>query len=189
LIYDRLGTGKSEKPDAYKIIQAPVEVEIIKGVVESARAGSLLSKANASLPSISVPSFTKIVVVGHSYGSILTSGFISKYGSLVDGAVLTGFILNKYFGTTQQGAFDWQYAPSSDDKRSAHHPSGYLTQGSSSSVQRGFFRKGSFEPEILAYADSIKQTITVGELISAGTVLGSPALEFGGPLMVSPVFY
>jgi hypothetical protein len=38
LIYDRLGTGQSEKPDAYDIVQGPPHIEILNQLIVLARA-------------------------------------------------------------------------------------------------------------------------------------------------------
>ena len=58
--YDRLGTGQSDKPDPYRTIQAQFELEILRQLTTKARSGAL-----GVTPS-------KIVHVGHSFGSILT---------------------------------------------------------------------------------------------------------------------
>lgn len=97
LTYDRLGTGNSTKADAYDIVQAGVEIEIVRGVTELARAGKLVSSSNVVQSTCNdtgalvnyVPS--KVVHIGHSYGSFMTSGLLARYGNLSDGAILSEY--------------------------------------------------------------------------------------------------
>jgi len=59
LTYDRLGTGQSDKPDAYDVVQAPLEVEILREITLLSRAGQLGKMAqlsfSASVPTVSWP--------------------------------------------------------------------------------------------------------------------------------------
>ena len=81
LTYDRLGAGQSDHPDAYTGFQALNEVEILRQLTTLARMGTF-----SSTP----PS--KIVHVGHSFGSFITSAFVGMYPTLSAGAILTGFV-------------------------------------------------------------------------------------------------
>lgn len=97
LTYDRLGTGNSTKADAYDVVQAGVEIEIVRGLTELARAGKLVSSSKVVQSTCNetgallgyVPS--KVVHVGHSYGSFMTSGLLARYGNLSDGAILSEY--------------------------------------------------------------------------------------------------
>ncbi|KAL2825347.1 Alpha/beta hydrolase family-domain-containing protein [Aspergillus cavernicola] len=186
LTYDRLGVGNSDKPDAYEIAQTPVEREILKELTVLARSGGLTAAAASSTRSnktFEVPDFNKIVLVGHSLGSRLTLGVLSEYGDIVDGAVATGLILNGRFGAVGQRAFGLEYAGDSEPRRFRERGSGYLVQGTESSVQQIFFKKGYFDPEMLKYAEKIKETGTVGEFVSLDAVLEQPAPGYSGPLL------
>lgn len=109
LTYDRLGTGLSDKPDAYTIVQASLQLEILRKMTMEARSGDLLQHARAGLgPRVS---FEKIIHLGHSFGSVLTNGLITTYPNLSDAAVLTGYILNEHFGEMRKTTFDFEYAP------------------------------------------------------------------------------
>ncbi|KAL4950988.1 Alpha/beta hydrolase family-domain-containing protein [Aspergillus filifer] len=179
LTYDRLGVGSSDKPDAYKTVQTPVEVEILKELVLLARSGSLsLTDSNNKNTT-----FEKVVLVGHSLGSGLTLGLLTAYPSLADGAISTGLIPNKLFGQTGQRGFGLEFAPQSDPVRFGERSSGYLVQGTLGAVQQIFFKKGYFDEELLKYAESIKEAGTVGELVSLAAALGAPAVEYKGPLL------
>lgn len=184
LTYDRLGTGKSDHPDAYDIVQGPVHVEILKGLVTLARAG--LNVSSDDLQGASVPTFDKVVVVGHSIGSLYTLGFLTKHGELVDGAVSTGLIAGSNVGMASQQAFGWNYAPDDSSHQFWDRGSGYIVQETVNSLQTLFFKKGAFDPAALTYGASIKDTATIGETVSFGAVLSQPGPNFVGPLLVSP---
>jgi pimeloyl-ACP methyl ester carboxylesterase len=179
LIYDRLGTGQSEKPDAYDIVQGPPQIEILNQLIVLARAGKL----GLSELQLTVPKFNKVVVVGHSIGSIVTSGLLSRHPSAADGAVLTGFILSSE--RNSQLARGLQFARSSANPRFHQYPNGYVVQTTQGDIQHDFFRYGHFEPDVLAYADSVKDTNTVGEWVGLPHVTALPAAEYSGPLFVS----
>jgi pimeloyl-ACP methyl ester carboxylesterase len=184
LIYDRLGVGQSDKPDAYEIVQAPVEVEVLNQLTILARTGKLVPSTLTS-KNVQIPKFDKIVLVSHSYGTAVASGVISKYGATIDGAVLTAFVLNSEISATGVDSFGWEYAPESDPKRFGNFSSGTFVQGTVSSVQQIFMKKGAFEPDMLAYAEEVKQPASVGEFLSIGMVWPIPAPAFTGPLLVS----
>lgn len=64
--YDRLGVGKSEKADALNVVQAPLEVEIAHQLITQLKSGKF-------------GNFSKVVGVGHSFGSIITQAITSQY--------------------------------------------------------------------------------------------------------------
>lgn len=138
LIYDRLGIGQSDKPDGNDIVQAPVHLEILRQLTVLARDGKLLPPGQQQL---TIPKFEKVVLVGHSFGSFLTIGFLSSCSSTVDGAVSTGFIQNDKSGLTGQRAFGWEYAPESDYGRFGDRSSGYSVQGTTGSIQQNLLQE------------------------------------------------
>jgi len=182
LIYDRLGTGQSEKPDAYDMVQFPSQIEILNQLVVYARAGKLASSIKPQ--SLTLPKINKVVVVGHSIGSIITSRLLAQYPNAADGAVLTGFLLSQKHTTAPPRGLE--LARSSANQRFHKYPNGYVVQGTESDIQHDFFKYGQFELDALAYADCVKDTNTVGELVAYGTYAQPKAApEFSGPLFVS----
>ncbi|KAJ0423530.1 Alpha/Beta hydrolase protein [Aspergillus carlsbadensis] len=187
LTYDRLGVGKSSKPDAYEVVQGAVQVEILKELTARARSGDLAKSINNR--HIDIPDFEKVVLVGHSLGSAVTIGVLSKYGDIVDGAVSTGLITQGKLGQTGQSAFGLEHARTHDKRRFGDRGSGYLVQGTLSFVQQIFFKKGHFDEKLLTYGEKIKETGTVGEFLSLGSVLATPALSYKGPLLFALAEY
>lgn len=195
LTYDRLGTGNSTKADAYEILQAGVEIEVLRGLTQLARTGELVQVSDvvgASCDDISVlENYTphKVTHIGHSYGSFMTSGLLSRYGNLSDGAILTGFLINEHLlNEVGPEAFGFEFAAESDPDRFADRPSGYIVAATESNIQQIFLKKGLFEPELLRYAELIKQPNAVAELISGNQAFGRPATDFKGPLQVGDLF-
>jgi hypothetical protein len=169
-------------------VQAPVEVEIIKGLTAMARDGTLVSSSKVAdghaSPALATYKAQKVVHVGHSYGSALTIGFVDAHPRLSDGIILTGWLFGNASGIIRFNAFGFEFAREQDPTLFVDRGSGYAVQGTKASAQQIFLKKGAFEPDLLDYAVSIKQTCTVGELISAVTVLGKPAFGFTGPVQV-----
>src|SRR5207237_1374275 len=114
LTYDRLGVGQSDKPDAYTVVQAPLELEILRQLTLMAHNGSLYNLAGRANPAD--PAFKalgkpdKVVHIGHSFGSFLTSAFIANYGPLSDGAIITGYLLTENLASAGSTSFSAEYA-------------------------------------------------------------------------------
>ena len=185
LTYDRLGTGLSDKPDAYNVVQAPLEVQILREITTMARSGALLDlmqrQKNCPVAIKTLPQPQKIIHVGHSFGSFLSSALITSYGNLSDGAVITGMIINKELSQGRATPFGLELAHLVDPVKFESR-SGYLVQGTASTVQTIFFHQGNFDPKLLTYANKVKQPITVGEYNSVGGLDLGYGPEFRGPL-------
>ncbi|EEP75863.1 predicted protein [Uncinocarpus reesii 1704] len=180
LTYDRLGVGQSDHPDAYNVVQGPLEVEILRQLTLMARNGTLYDFAAKARPlhpafkKLAKPS--KVVHVGHSFGSVLTSAFIATYGLLTDGAIITGFVPNKYLAKGGYASFN---AVKARDR-----PSGYIVC-QKSGIQTIFFAgdlKTAFTKEMLDYGDAIKQPVPIGEFASAYHILGRKGPSFKAPI-------
>ncbi|KAG6364144.1 hypothetical protein INS49_005742 [Diaporthe citri] len=192
LTYDRLGAGQSDVPDdAYDVVQIPTEVEILTVLTQLARSGQLLSSstivATNAATNTTADSFTaanppsKIIHIGHSLGSSITSGLLARHGDLSDGSVLTGYYLNSHLGLVNVSFFDHGFAAESAPARFSHYPSGYLLSTGPENMQKLFLRAGAFAPEMLDYVDEVKQPEAVGTYASESVVFG-PAMDFKGPL-------
>ncbi|KAH7086078.1 Alpha/Beta hydrolase protein [Paraphoma chrysanthemicola] len=183
LTYDRLGVGQSDHPDAYTVVQAPLELEILRQLTLMARNGSLYDFASHARPSM--PAFdnlakpSKIVHIGHSFGSFLTSAFLATYPNLTDGGIITGYLFSLLLASTGSTTFSVEYAG-----KQYNRPSGYVVC-KENGIQNIFFggnTSTAFTPELLAYGDSIKQPVPIGEFASAFWLLGKVGLGFKGPV-------
>lgn len=186
LTYDRLGAGQSDKPDAYDIVQAPLELEILRQLTLMARNGTLYNFAGKEKPIDAafnkLPKPSKIIHVGHSFGSFITSAFIAKYGSLTDGAIITGFLENKYLGKSGMVSFNAEYAATSSPP--FRRSSGYIVC-QKSGIQTIFFGgnpKTAFTKEMLDYGDAIKQPVPIGEFSSSYRISNLEGSSFKAPV-------
>lgn len=189
LAYDRLGTGDSQKPDAYDEVQIPVEIEVLAGLTKIARSGKLMSSSKVTGNTSAAFEFTptKIVHVGHSYGSYVNSLMLINYPDIIDGAIFTGLYPNSIEATSPLNVLNYnhQYANESDPTRFSEYGSGYFVLDNEQTLQKLFFQKQSLDPAVLTYANSIKQPEAVGEYSSEDGNPLAPAPNYKKPLMVS----
>ncbi|KAK5123836.1 hypothetical protein LTR85_002472 [Meristemomyces frigidus] len=170
--YDRLGVGVSEQPDALNVVQAALEVEIAHELACMLRNGTYSNNK-----------FEDVIGVGHSFGSIITQAVTSEYPSAFDAAILTGFSVNSTALPVFLTALNLAIAGENQPYRFPAVPAGYLVSGTAISNQIGFFRAPGFDPAILALAEAMKNTVTLGELFTtAAVVAGAPG--YTNPLAV-----
>ncbi|KAL8702627.1 MAG: hypothetical protein Q9201_004205 [Fulgogasparrea decipioides] len=133
--YDRLGVGQSDHPDPIQDVQAFLEVEILHGLAQLFRTKTIGGYG-----------FTKIVGVGHSFGSIVQVGVNSKYPKDFDGVVLTGFtntLANLPYTILANSP---SIAALNQPSRFGKLPNGYLVHNDEIAIQEVFFRYPYFDP-------------------------------------------
>jgi len=172
LLYDRLGVGQSQKPDPIQVVQAALEVEIAQSLSEMLRGGSLSNHA-----------FSKVVGVGHSYGSIITQAITANYPNSLDAAILTGFSVNASGVPAFLSGINLALANQDQPARFALLNNGYLVSSTIISNQLGQFRAPGFDPAILTLAEATKGTTTFGEMFTTFAVT-APALTYNKPVAV-----
>jgi hypothetical protein len=133
MIYDRLGTSLSEKPDAYEIIQGPPQVKILNQLTILACAGKL-NGSFTNNQSVTVLIFMNVVAIGHSAGSTITSGLLARHPGVVDGAIFARFLLSSK-GTDNLDAHGQELARTSREERLHEYPDGYIVQITINDVQ------------------------------------------------------
>lgn len=184
LTYDRLGCGKSAKPNAYTELQAPAEVEVLREIAEIVRDDKLSSyipRSSISNSANAKVTFDKTILLGYSYGSFISYATTSLYPHLSDGAVFTGFILSKEITNQRIAEMSLQYARESDPTLFADFPPGYTVVGTPSALQVGFLSTrankttgiGGFDPAVLEYMFRTRQPVSGAELGSAEVLLAS----------------
>ncbi|KAL4894690.1 hypothetical protein BDV59DRAFT_200513 [Aspergillus ambiguus] len=173
LSYDRLGIGNSSHGEPKNEIQTRLEVAALAQMTRMVR--------NGSFPGIPQPK--SIIHVGHSFGSVQTYDLTAIYPDISDGIVLTGFSLNlSFFGYFLAGG-NWQQTHITQRSIvTTNYTPGYLSNGNMDADQYLFCRSPWFDSNILVYNAKIKQPVTVGELLTIGTV---PAQStFPGPVLI-----
>ena len=169
-LYDRLGTGLSDHPDAIQVVQLPIQVSIAHELIQLLRSGGIASQK-----------FTNVVGVGHSFGSFQANVLTAQHPKDLDAAVLTGFSTDESGRQVAFSGLDLVIASQSFPLRFSGLSNGYLTGKSIEGSQSFFFRSPGFDPALLNLADASKQTLSIGELFSAVAVV---APDFTGPIDV-----
>jgi pimeloyl-ACP methyl ester carboxylesterase len=170
--YDRLGVGKSEKPDPVKTVQAPLEVEIAHSLASSLREGTFGDVK-----------FEKVIGVGHSFGSIISNAITKQYPSALDAAILTGYSTDLSSQPLFLQALNLALANANQPLRFGALNNGFLVSDTVVSNQIGFFKAPGFPPANLKLAEATKGTVTYGELNSIGAV-GGASPNFTNPVAV-----
>lgn len=88
LSFDRLGVGNSSHGQALNEIQSFIEVAATVSLTQMLR--------NGTFPGVN-HTFSRVVHVGHSFGSAQTYALANNYPNITDGIVLTGFTTNTSF--------------------------------------------------------------------------------------------
>lgn len=172
LTYDRLGIGESQHGDPLNFVQSWTEIAALEGLTKMLRNGSINS----------LPSFSKVLHVGHSYGSIQSVALLQTAPDLWDGVALTGFSPKFEYLNFFELAADFVNA----DSIGAPYPAGYLAPGGLASLQESLLAPDEFDPAILDFLASTGVPPTVGEFLTlnAGSAAHGPPTNFTGPAIV-----
>ncbi|KAI1140524.1 hypothetical protein F5Y05DRAFT_424381 [Hypoxylon sp. FL0543] len=189
LMFDRIGTGKSDLPNAYEDVQVATEIEILAQITSMVRNKTLLSSAKVVSTTdnvtVSEPNPKHIVHVGHSYGSLLITGLLNQHGDMTDAALLTGFLPNStQINAVPVAAFEHDFAPISDPVRFGKFSSGYIVLTSLNTLQKVYFTKATLEPELLNFTEEIKQPEAVALYASGGQAYVQRGPAYKGPVQL-----
>ncbi|CCO31749.1 hypothetical protein BN14_05799 [Rhizoctonia solani AG-1 IB] len=181
LSYDRLGVGQSDKPDGLNIVQSSTETAILHRQIQQARATG---------------KYSKILGIGHSYGSIQLTGIAAKYPADLDAVILTGYAPSMisvplaFTAWSQTLAKDqadmairsrWSSLPGGS---TAMNDNSYMGTGSPSSDRFAFFAEGFYDEGAFKLAYDTKQTHTLGEFLTIAEPVSKPASEYTGRVLV-----
>ncbi|KAK3643836.1 hypothetical protein LTR56_009930 [Elasticomyces elasticus] len=175
--YDRLGIGKSDRPDGTQIVQSPLGVEILHNLAVMLKSGAIGNNR-----------FTKLVGVGHSFGSLFTTVAATKYPEAFDALVLTGFTSLDPATTTVTASTTAFFAAFNAAIASQNEPLSYdgvdnsfMVVDNPIGLQHAFLRT-PFDPAILNLAAATKGSLSWGEPLSFTTSF--TPLNFTGPVAV-----
>ncbi|KZP33550.1 hypothetical protein FIBSPDRAFT_847456 [Athelia psychrophila] len=132
---DRLGAGNSSHPDP-ALVRTEIEAQITNTIIQQLRHS----------PFPFSPS-KRIILVGHSFGSLVINAVLNEYPRAADAAIMTSYA--HVFAQANSSVGEQVFAPARDvfPQRFGHLDPGYLTQ-SNESDYRGVFLgvDGSFTP-------------------------------------------
>ncbi|WVR03773.1 hypothetical protein IAU60_000768 [Kwoniella sp. DSM 27419] len=174
LSYDRLGVGRSAKPDGTNVVQISYEAAQAVAISEALRAGSLSD----------VPAYDTVVGVGHSYGSNLLTGVASIAPTAFDALVLTGFTNNATMGPLGLFAFQSTIANVAYPDRFASDANDYVITPNVYVDQTGFFHYPNYTNSSLQMFTTSKGEYTLGQQNTISAPIMLPRDNFTAPVMV-----
>lgn len=155
--YDRLGVGRSSKPNGINVTQSPTEVEIANAVAEHLRNGTLV-------PDNAVAPVSQVVAVGHSFGAVQSHGIATLHPGSIDAVVLTGFSIDSMGVPLFLSAEVYAPANQVNATRFGNYSNEYLLSGTQQGDRQLFFYNGGYAEDVFVKGQAAKQTVTIGEL-------------------------
>lgn len=145
------------------IVHIPAQVETVQSLATSIRGGSVGNHQ-----------FSKIVYVGHSFGSELGNAHAANYPADVDANILTGytpFIKNGMLSTHSLAS----PVPASIamPDRFGSLPPNCLAASTQKGIDHPFFYVSAIDPDLLELSWTSRGTVAMGELV---TTLFSPSI-------------
>lgn len=128
--------------------------------------------------------FSRVIGVGHSYGSLITTSVAASSPGTFDAVVATGFSTNRTGGTQFTSALNLQPANLYAPGRFRNLPSSYLVPSTKYGVQYSFFRAPNFEQSVLNKSFDAVETTTLGESFTR-SAFASKATNFTGPVLIA----
>jgi pimeloyl-ACP methyl ester carboxylesterase len=151
LALDRIGTGASTRPAAREVT-ADSNTAVLHQVVQALRTGAA-----------GLPTFDRVVTVGHSYGSGIVLMEAARHHD-VAGAVVTGMLHTQ--APLHARARQMFHQASDDPQLGAGNPAGYpVDYATHLPGKRAALLEapGGVEPEVSEHNERIKSTATIGE--------------------------
>src|SRR5262249_31258037 len=153
---------------------------VVHQVVAALRAGQIASQ-----------SFEKVIVVGHSMGSLTTINYAGRFPGEADGIILTGFLHDVNFDFVNSVLLPALYPATLDPKFLGQFPNfDYFTSVPPvppvTSTRGLFYYLPNADPLVLALDEGLKQTTTIGELNTGPLMALDPTFssQIQGPVQV-----
>jgi len=167
LAIDRIGAGKSSHPTSYQV-DINSNAAVVKAIIDALRTGKVLSPEKIPTP------VKKVVLVGHSYGS-MTSWFAASNNPEVDAVVLTGATHNVREIQTPLRVSAPLYPSFLDPKyRYAAYDPGYLTIRPGTRPDPYYLPDTNYDSRVLAWDEENKGTVTFSELNNYPVIFRTP---------------
>ncbi|KAH8804377.1 Alpha/Beta hydrolase protein [Xylogone sp. PMI_703] len=169
--YDRLGVGASSSLSGF-VNQASIQVEILRQLADFIRHGKYTDH-------LGVPDH--VVLLGHSFGSFISTALLAGAPTSADAAILTGlgFSLDS---AVQIESLNLRMA-SAQDQKWAHLDAGYLTWNDIFGNINNFLKAPTYTFGAAVYSEASKAPIGVLEVLSIQS-LNFNATRFRGPTLV-----
>lgn len=174
LSVDRLGNGLSDHPNRTFAVTLPNHVKTLHDLITQIRNNGSLGQ-----------SFSEIMYVGHSYGSLVGNLLSQEHPTDIDRLILTGFSKQTLFSISGK-AFRTALLPASfqDTDRFGQLSLSYFSSNSRPGRQHLCFAgASSYSPEIMDRDFEQRGTVTLGEMVT-GISAPYPAPAYRGKVFV-----
>lgn len=154
--------------------QLPIGVAVLSSLAKSVSRGTYTT--------IGKP--THLVLVGHSFGSLISNALVASAPNIADAAVLTGYALNGSNSQVLLEAFAPRVARLQRPRAFSAFDSGYLTTADIFGTIQIFFKAGAYDRAAAAFAEANKQPFAINEVVSISPgFLRNDAPNFKGPTL------
>jgi pimeloyl-ACP methyl ester carboxylesterase len=179
LAIDRLGQGYSSKPDPVTVVQDPVQTQLLHLLARRIRDDDVLGIGFSDQRS-------KLIYVGHSFGSGLGVHLAAAHPGDFDGLVLTGIATVR--GNPQPGSLLARWAPAAQafpNRFPPDLPGGYLVSTNKTGREALYWGARADFDAALFERDWVGQgTHPLGEVLTVAEYLA----DLPGPRFDKPVF-
>lgn len=181
LAIDRLGTGASDHPDPVNVVQAPLQAELLHVLIVQLR--------GPTRPQWPFTSQSKIVFVGHSYGSILGTQLSTKHPQDIDAFVQTGLAIPLPNENALPGQLADVYVQASTYNPQRFAPAtyahGYLASSNKQGREETYYSQPGDYSEALYNLDfANERTVALGEVLTQNlynsTTYSNPVFVYTG---------
>ncbi|KAI0404081.1 alpha/beta-hydrolase [Xylaria palmicola] len=189
LAIDRLGQGRSSRPDPVAAVQDPLQTELLHLLVRRIRDDDALGIGfrPKNREGSGDGAGGTLIYVGHSFGSGLGVHLAAAHPDDVDGLVLTGIATVR--GNPQPGSFLARWAPAAaafPDRFPRDLPRGYLASTNRTGREGLYWGpRNTFDAALLERDWAGQGTHPLGEVLTVGEYLARPAGEFRRPVLVA----
>lgn len=157
--------------------QLSLQVDVLSNLVKGVKAGTYTG-------SLGVPS--KVVVLGFSFGSFVTTTLVATQPTIMDGAIFTGLGYGPTAFAPFFEAYSSRIAATQNSAEFGELDTGVFTWVDVLANINAYFKQPNYEMDVAEYSEIVKQPYTVGEILSLQLGLGivADAGNFTGPVLV-----
>jgi pimeloyl-ACP methyl ester carboxylesterase len=170
---DRIGNGASDHPADSSLVDLDSNAYVVHQVVEALRAGQVGST-----------SFAKVIVVGHSMGSMVTARYASSYPGEANGIILTGLLHSINWNFAYASLIPNLYPALLDPKFAGQFSDPYYLT-TIPGTRTAFYYLPNTDPQVVMLDESLKQVVTMAEFQTGPSVVyDQSSLQITGPVLM-----
>ena len=171
---DRIGTGASDHPADSSLVNLYSNAYVVHQVVEALRAGQVGST-----------SFAKVIVVGHSLGSMIAASYASSHPGEANGIIITGWMHSINWDVANTLLVPNLYPALFDPKFAGQFTDPYYLTTLPGTRGSSFYYLPNTDPQVVVLDESLKQTVTYAEFLTAPDVVyDQSSLQITGPVQI-----